>query len=91
MHIIQQWINQKLLEWGIVSHTSNEIDNIIMLGIIFLIALAIDYTCRYFFLNMFKRLAQKTRNQWDDLIVEQKIINKLMHIIPAILVYIELA
>ena len=88
MHIIQQWINQRLLEWGIVNHTSNEIDNIIMLGFIFLIALAIDYICRYIFLNMFKRLAQKTRNNWDDLIVERKIINKLMHIIPAILVYV---
>ena len=40
------------------------------------------------FLNMFKRLAKRTRNQWDDLIVERKIINKLMHMIPAILVYV---
>lgn len=37
---------------------------------------------------MFKRLAKRTRNQWDDLIVERKIINKLMHMIPAILVYV---
>lgn len=88
MHILQQWINQQLLDWGVVSHSSHEIDNVIMLGFIFLIALAIDYICRYIFLNMFKRLAQKTRNQWDDLIVERKIINKLMHIIPAILVYV---
>ena len=26
----------------------------------------IDYACRYIFLNMFKRLAKRTRNQWDD-------------------------
>lgn len=90
MHIIQEWINRKLLEWSIVDHTNHEIDNLILLGIIFIIALGIDYVCRCIFLKMFKRLALKTRNQWDDLIVERKVINKLIHIVPALLVYIML-
>ena len=55
-----------------------------------MITVGIDYTCRYIFLELFKRFAQKTKNQWDDLIVERKIINKLMHLIPAILGYIML-
>lgn len=88
MNAIQQWINKLLINWGFISDTANELDNAIMLFLIILVTVAIDYTCRYIFLGMFKRLAKKTRNQWDDLIVERKIINKLMHLIPAILVYL---
>lgn len=88
MHAIQEWINNQLIEWGIISHSANELDNIIVLSLIIVVTVGIDYVCRYIFLNMFKRLAKRTRNQWDDLIVERKIINKLMHLIPAVLVYI---
>ena len=88
MHAIQEWINNRLIELGIISEGASEVDNTIVLILIILITVLIDYTCRYIFLGMFKRLAKKTRNQWDDLIVERKIINKLMHMIPAILVYI---
>lgn len=88
MHQIQEWINHLLIDWGIIKDTVTELDNIIVLLLIILVTVGIDYTSRYIFLGMFKRLAKRTRNQWDDLIVERKIINKLMHIIPAILIYI---
>lgn len=88
MHAIQEWINNHLIEWGIISSSANELDNAIVLLLIIAVTVGIDYACRYIFLNMFKRLAKRTRNQWDDLIVERKIINKLMHMIPAILVYV---
>ena len=88
MYTIQESINQWLIDRGVISNTASVLDNTIMLLFIILITVAIDYICRYIFLNMFKRLAKKTRNQWDDLIVERKIINKLMHIIPAVLVYV---
>lgn len=88
MHGIQEWVNSHLIEWGIISSSATVIDNTIILFLIIVITVGIDYLCRYIFLGMFKRLAKKTRNQWDDLIVERKIINKLMHMIPAILVYI---
>lgn len=63
-------------------------DNLIVLFLIIAITVGIDYTCRYIFLGLFKRFAKRTKNQWDDLIVDRKIINKLMHLIPAILVYV---
>lgn len=88
MHTIQEWINNSLIKLGIISDAASEADNTIVLLLIILVTVLIDYICRYIFLGMFKRLAKKTRNQWDDLIVERKIINKLMHLIPAVLVYL---
>lgn len=88
MYTIQEWINNSLIKSGIISDAASESDNTIVLLLIILVTVLIDYTCRYIVLGMFKRLAKKTRNQWDDLIVERKIINKLMHLIPAVLVYL---
>lgn len=90
MSELQQWINSYLVKWGLVHDSANIWDNLIVLLLVIIVTVAIDYTCRYLFLGLFKRFAKRTRNQWDDLIVERKIINKLMHLIPAILVYIML-
>lgn len=90
MNELQQWINSYLVKWGLVHDSTNIWDNLIVLLLVIAVTVGIDYTCRYIFLGLFKRFAKRTRNQWDDLIVERKIINKLMHLTPAILVYIML-
>ena len=90
MSELQQWINSYLIKWGLVHDSANIWDNLIVLLLVIAVTVSIDYTCRYIFLGLFKRFAKRTKNQWDDLIVERKIINKLMHLIPAILVYIML-
>ena len=61
MHAIQEWINNHLIEWGIISSSANELDNAIVLLLIIAVTVGIDYACRYIFLNMFKRLAKRTR------------------------------
>lgn len=88
MSKLQEWINSYLIKWGLVSDSANMWDNLVVLMLLIALTVGIDYTCRYIFLGLFKRFAKQTKNQWDDLIVERKIINKLMHLIPAILVYI---
>lgn len=88
MNEIQEWVQQLLVDYQIIKDEPNYLDNILILIVIILVTFGIDYICRFIMLNAFKRLAQKTKNQWDDLIVERKIINKMMHIIPAILIYV---
>lgn len=77
-----------MADWGLIKDTHSYLDNLVILLLIIAVTVGVDYTCRYLFLDMFKRLARRTRNTWDDLIVERKIIHKMMHIVPAVLVYI---
>lgn len=88
MHTFQNWVADRLVAAGLVSDTGNLLDNLLILLLIVTAAVAIDYLCRYIVLDIFKRLVRHTRNQWDDLIVDRKVIHKLMHIIPAVLIYI---
>lgn len=77
-----------MADWGLIKDTHSYLDNIVILLLIIAVTMGVDYTCRYIVLDMFKRLAKRTRNTWDDLIIERRIIHKMMHIIPAVLVYI---
>ncbi|MCD7977694.1 MAG: mechanosensitive ion channel family protein [Tannerellaceae bacterium] len=85
--MIQNLVSKYLIEFGIINDTSSHWDNLVVLLIIIALAFMADFICRNIFLGAFKRLARKTKNEWDDLIVDRKIINKLMNIIPAILIY----
>ena len=86
MEQITNWFNQKLLNFGTSVSVADYLDNFAVLLIIILLVLAVDYICRYILLGAFKKFAKKTTNQLDDLIIEKKIINKGMHIIPSILI-----
>ncbi len=88
MEQIHEWIYDLLVELGLMKDSSGYLDNIILLLFFIAITVGIDYTCRYIVLGMFKRVAKRTKNKLDDLIVERKIIHKMMHIIPAVLIYV---
>ena len=88
MEGIQQQISEILISWGITDKLNTHLSSLIILTLIVIVSLIVDYVCRNIVLGMFTQFAKRTKNQWDDLIVEQKIIHKLIHIVPAILVYI---
>ncbi len=88
METIQNRLSEWLVQLGIINDTNSYVDNIIILGIITGLAFLADYICRVVFLGTFRRIARKTTNQWDDLIIDRKLINKLMHIIPALILYV---
>ena len=88
MNDIQEWIQQLLIDLQIIKDEPSYLDNVLILMVIILLTVGIDYVCRRVMLNAFTRIAKRTKNQWDDLIVERKIIHKMMHIIPALLIYI---
>ena len=81
MQTIQTWVYNLLVSWGLINDSSSLLDNFVILLLIILLTIGIDYVCRYFVLGMFRRLAEKTKNTLDDLIIERKIINKIIHII----------
>lgn len=85
---LQEWIYRLLVDMGLMSERASYLDNAVILGLIVAVTVAIDYFCRYLVLGSMKRLARKTKNQLDDLIIDRKIIHKMMHMIPAVLVYI---
>ncbi|MDR1557640.1 MAG: mechanosensitive ion channel family protein [Tannerellaceae bacterium] len=88
MENIREWVNKCLTNWGLIEETSHTFNNIIILLFILILVYAADYILRVIILGFFRRMAARTKNEWDDLIVDRKIIDKLIHIVPATLIYI---
>lgn len=87
MNAIQNWIDSLLVSLGLMPETADRLDNYIILSVIILVALLANYICRFIGLGLLKRVAERTKNTWDDLIFEKKILHKLVHIVPAIIIY----
>ncbi|MDR1938733.1 MAG: mechanosensitive ion channel family protein [Tannerellaceae bacterium] len=87
MESIREWVNKYLTDLGLTEKTGNAFDNIVVFFLIILLAFVADFILRVTVLGVFRRMAAKTKNEWDDLIVDRKIIDKLIHIVPAVLVY----
>lgn len=90
MEIVRNWLATLFEKIGIQSGTGGYLDEILIFIIIFSIAFLIDYVCRKGILGIFKKIAKRTETDWDDLIVDRKIIDKAIHVIPSIFLYITL-
>jgi miniconductance mechanosensitive channel len=88
MEYLREWINKYPAHWGWTGESANLFGNIIILLIIIIAVYAADYFLRVIVLGIFKHVAARTKNEWDDLIVNKKIIHKLIHVAPAVLIYL---
>ncbi len=88
MSLLHDWINQLLNSWGIESGKGHYLGTLLITLFVILIALVIDYASRKVILGVFKRIAVKTKSDWDDIILERKILDKVIHLIPAIFLYV---
>ena len=59
----------------------------IKIFILFIGAFIIDVIVRHVFIKTIKKIADKTKNTWDDKLFENKVFNKLANLIPAIVIY----
>jgi miniconductance mechanosensitive channel len=57
------------------------------LVVIFILAWLSDIISRKVILQLLRRLAKKTATNWDDIILEKRVFNRLVHLIPALIVY----
>jgi miniconductance mechanosensitive channel len=42
---------------------------------------------RFIFLRIARRVARKTKTEWDDILLRRKVFNSLAHIVPAIIIF----
>jgi len=63
------------------------IENATIIVVTILLALLADFLVKRVIISSIARLAKKSKNDWDDVFVKQKVFNRLAHLAPAIIVY----
>ncbi len=83
IEIYTNWLKSQIL-----SNTIIELVKVssIAFGIILLSFLS-DIVTKRIIIYYIKQYAAKSKNQWDDILVEKKVFNRLAHIVPAIVIH----
>ena len=54
--------------------------------VLILICFIADFISRKLFLSLIKKLISRTKNTWDDVLLEQKVFENVVHIVPAVVI-----
>ncbi|MBL4707563.1 MAG: hypothetical protein JKY48_03885, partial [Flavobacteriales bacterium] len=76
-----------LLESGLSQHYSELISILVFVAAAIVIGLLMDRTARFLLLSIFTRLVKKTKTDWDDLLVENKVFYAFAHLIPVLFIF----
>ena len=79
----QSW----LIDLGLSPSVSFYVHQTLILAGILLLSYLVNLIARKFFLVRLIRLIKKTRFKWDDIFLEKKIFNRLIHLAPALVIY----
>ncbi len=88
--MIENWIaslNHLLQRSGLSQKHANTLVTVIILFIIILLAYLADKVARKVLITSLKSYVRRSRNKWDDALLEYKFFQRLAHIAPAVVIY----
>jgi miniconductance mechanosensitive channel len=80
-------IKNLLLGWGVDEKYIVYLYPLVGIGLILLLALLSDLIARRVILTIIAKIVAKTENNWDDIILERKVFNRLSHLAPALVIF----
>ena len=84
LHFIEQWLSPL----GLGDTWANLAARAIFLGVILALSLAADFIARRIILRTLSRLIKRTRWRWDDALLQHKVLKRIGHFAPAIVIYL---
>ena len=61
---------------------------VIIIAAILIIAFIMDYVCRRLIIPIIRKVVLKTRIEWDDYLLNDKVLDNTCHLIPPIVIYL---
>lgn len=87
---IRDWLISLFVGWGLNTAYSELIVATVLILATLVAALIIDKVSRYLLHNVFNALVKKSKTDWDDLLVENRVFSAIAHIVPVIFVFMVL-
>lgn len=83
MEISNKWVDT-LHAWGI----HGIMLQIVTVAAILVIAFILDYVCRRGIIPIIQKVVRKTKIEWDDYLLNDKVLDNTCHLIPPIVIYL---
>ncbi|WP_299519064.1 mechanosensitive ion channel domain-containing protein [Winogradskyella sp.] len=85
MHNLRHYIYDWLVEKGIAEHIAKYLNMFILLIGVLLIALLVDFVTKRLLWKFSSSLAKRTKTNFDDILIQNKLPRNIAHIIPLII------
>ena len=79
----QDW----LIQLGLSQQLAGLIRAVILIALVILLAWIVDFISRKILLASISRLVKKSKNRWDDILLQRRVLQRIAHIAPAVVVY----
>jgi miniconductance mechanosensitive channel len=84
------WYAELLSGTGLSDSLLIFIENATIILVTIILAILADYVVKKIIVSSIARIVRRSKNDWDDVFVEQKVFNRLAHLAPAIIVFYSL-
>ena len=81
------WYAEILSGTGLSDSMQIFIENATIILVTVILAIVADYIVKRIIISSIARIVRRSKNEWDDVFVEQKVFNRLAHLAPAIIVF----
>ena len=88
MEAINNELMMWLQQWGVAGDMAQWIVRMIVVLAIVLIIYVFDKICRGIFIPTVRKVTSKTQTTWDDYLLNDKVLNNVCHLIPAVVFYV---
>lgn len=82
-HIFFEWLRMTALSEG----QAEKISNLIAFVILLLAGVVMYFFLKYIALRIIKKIAEKTSSQWDDILIKNKVFQRIILLVPAMMIY----
>ncbi len=86
LEIIRTWI----LNQGLDLTTADLIARGLIIILIIIISFIADFLAKRFILRGLTAIVNRTKTQWDDVVLRKKVFNRLAHLAPAMVIYLSI-
>lgn len=84
---MKEYLNLWMKKLEISNDLADYLSSALMIISLVFLVIIIDYIIKKIVIKIASRAAQKSKNFWDDVLLEQKFFHRVSHIVPALLVY----
>jgi miniconductance mechanosensitive channel len=87
LKIMFKHLSEWLESWGLTGAFGQFLHLVILLALLFMVGFAIDRLTRLVLKIIVNRLVKRTKNPYDDILLEKGVFRRIAHFAPAVIVY----
>lgn len=81
------YVNDLLRAWGVGDATLDDIDRSVVMFCIIAFAFIVDFLLHNVIVRSLQSLIKKSKNKWDDLLLDHKVLQRGVSLLPIIIIY----